>query len=152
MKKTIYLLTLLLFAPLFSEAQDIKTLDRISEQYAQKTFPLLRSFLRLPNDANKPLAYEANMLWSEEVFQDRGKHARAAIGCSSLPLGASVEVEAIFEIKLEVNKSKALGKMSLENLYIYRGYLLDALEVTIPKLIDEVDSYIDNIEDIEEII
>ena len=34
-----------------------------------------------------------------EVFQDRGKHARAAIGCSSLPLGASVEVEAIFEIK-----------------------------------------------------
>jgi len=53
---------------------------------------------------------------------------------------------------IEVNKSKALGKMSLENLYIYRGYLLDALEVTIPKLIDEVDSYIDNIEDIEEII
>ena len=34
-----------------------------------------------------------------EVFQSRGKHARAAIGCSSLPLGASVEVEAIFEIK-----------------------------------------------------
>ena len=34
-----------------------------------------------------------------EVFQDRGKHARAAIGCSSLPLGSSVEVEAIFEIK-----------------------------------------------------
>ena len=72
MKKTIYLLTLLLFAPLLSEAQNIKTLDRISEQYAQKTFPLLRSFLRLPNDANKPLAYEANMLWSEEVFQNRG--------------------------------------------------------------------------------
>ena len=39
-----------------------------------------------------------------EVFQDRGKHARAAIGCSSLPLGASVEVEAIFEIKLDVNR------------------------------------------------
>ena len=72
MKKTIYLLALLLFAPFFSEAQDIKTLDRIAEQYAQKTFPLLQSFLRLPNDANKPLAYEANMLWSEEVFQDRG--------------------------------------------------------------------------------
>lgn len=34
-----------------------------------------------------------------EIFQDRGKHARAAIGCSSLPLGASVEVEAIFEIQ-----------------------------------------------------
>lgn len=29
---------------------------------------------------------------------DRGKHVRAAVGCSSLPLGAAVEVEAIFEI------------------------------------------------------
>lgn len=29
---------------------------------------------------------------------DRGKHVRAAVGCSSLPLGAAVEVEAIFQI------------------------------------------------------
>ena len=72
MKKTVYLLALLLFAPFFSEGQDIKTLDRIAEQYAQKTFPLLQSILRLPNDANKPLTYEANMLWNEEVFQNRG--------------------------------------------------------------------------------
>ena len=72
MKKTICLLVLLLLAPFFSEAQNLKTLDRIAEQYAQKTFPLLRSFLRLPNDANKPLAYEANMLWSENEFQGRG--------------------------------------------------------------------------------
>jgi len=34
-----------------------------------------------------------------EVFGDSGKHARAAVGASSLPLGAAVEVEAIFEIK-----------------------------------------------------
>ena len=33
-----------------------------------------------------------------QVFGDRGKHARAAVGCASLPLGASVEVEAIFQI------------------------------------------------------
>ena len=33
-----------------------------------------------------------------EVFGDRGKHARAAVGCASLPLGASVEVEGIFQI------------------------------------------------------
>ena len=33
-----------------------------------------------------------------EVFQEKGKHARAAIGCNSLPLGAAVEVDAIFEI------------------------------------------------------
>lgn len=29
---------------------------------------------------------------------DRGKHVRAAVGCSSLPLGAAVEVEAIFHV------------------------------------------------------
>ncbi len=34
-----------------------------------------------------------------EVFADAGKHARAAVGSGSLPLGVSVEVDAIFEIK-----------------------------------------------------
>ena len=34
-----------------------------------------------------------------EVFGDAGKHSRAAVGSSSLPLGAAVEVEAVFEIK-----------------------------------------------------
>lgn len=33
-----------------------------------------------------------------EVFGDAGRHSRAAVGSSSLPLGAAVEVEAIFEI------------------------------------------------------
>ena len=33
-----------------------------------------------------------------EVFQNKGKHARAAVGCIALPLGAAVEVDAIFEI------------------------------------------------------
>lgn len=34
-----------------------------------------------------------------EVFGDRGKHARAAVGVASLPLGSAVEVEAIVEIE-----------------------------------------------------
>jgi len=33
-----------------------------------------------------------------EVFGERGKHARSAVGVSQLPLDASVEVEAIVEI------------------------------------------------------
>ena len=33
-----------------------------------------------------------------KVFGDSGKHARAAITANSLPLGAAVEVDAIFEI------------------------------------------------------
>lgn len=32
------------------------------------------------------------------VFGDAGQHARAAVGCSSLPGGSLVEVEAIFEV------------------------------------------------------
>jgi len=33
-----------------------------------------------------------------EVFGDKGRHARAAVGSSSLPLGVAVEVDAIFQI------------------------------------------------------
>jgi enamine deaminase RidA (YjgF/YER057c/UK114 family) len=33
-----------------------------------------------------------------ELFGDSGKHARAAVGVASLPLGVAVEVEAMFEI------------------------------------------------------
>lgn len=32
----------------------------------------------------------------QAVFGEAGRHARAAVGCSSLPLGAPVEVEATF--------------------------------------------------------
>ncbi len=33
-----------------------------------------------------------------EVFGDRGRHARAAVGVPALPLGVAVEIEGIFEI------------------------------------------------------
>lgn len=33
-----------------------------------------------------------------EVFGDRGRHARAAVGVPSLPLGAAVEVDAVIAI------------------------------------------------------
>ncbi len=33
-----------------------------------------------------------------EVFGDQGRHARAAVGSSSLPFGVAVEVEGIFQI------------------------------------------------------
>lgn len=35
-----------------------------------------------------------------EVFKDKGKHSRAAVGASSLPLGVAVEVSAVFTIKI----------------------------------------------------
>lgn len=33
-----------------------------------------------------------------QILGESGKHARAAVGVSSLPLGAAVEIEAIFEV------------------------------------------------------
>ncbi len=33
-----------------------------------------------------------------QVFGDKGRHARSTVGVSGLPLGASVEVEALFEV------------------------------------------------------
>ncbi|MGB0496941.1 MAG: RidA family protein [Rubricella sp.] len=33
------------------------------------------------------------------VFGDKGRHARAAVGSSSLPFGVAVEVEGVFEIE-----------------------------------------------------
>lgn len=32
-----------------------------------------------------------------DVFGDKGRHARAAVGCPALPLGAAVEIDGIFE-------------------------------------------------------
>ncbi len=33
-----------------------------------------------------------------EIFGESGRHARAAVGCSALPLNATVEVEVLLEI------------------------------------------------------
>lgn len=35
-----------------------------------------------------------------EVFGDRGRHARTAVGVGSLPMDSTVEVEAIFEVSV----------------------------------------------------
>lgn len=34
-----------------------------------------------------------------EIFGDAGRHARAAVGCASLPLNAPVEIEGLFQLK-----------------------------------------------------
>ena len=33
-----------------------------------------------------------------QIFGDAGKHARAAVSCPTVPLGAAVEIDAVFEI------------------------------------------------------
>ncbi len=35
----------------------------------------------------------------QEIFQDKGRHARLAVGTNALPLNAAVEVACIFEVR-----------------------------------------------------
>ena len=34
-----------------------------------------------------------------EVFEERGRHARSAVGMQALPFGIAVEIEAIAEVE-----------------------------------------------------
>lgn len=48
-------------------------------------------------EAHPSIANGASELM-QEVFGENGRHARAAVGVASLPLGAPVEVEFLFEL------------------------------------------------------
>lgn len=51
-----------------------------------------------PDFTKHPLVINGASDLIAAVFGESGRHARAAVGVSALPLGASVEVEAIFQI------------------------------------------------------
>jgi enamine deaminase RidA (YjgF/YER057c/UK114 family) len=52
-----------------------------------------------PDFTNHPEVVNGASDLMVEVFGEAGRHARAAVGCASLPRGAPVEVEAIMELK-----------------------------------------------------
>ncbi len=59
----------------------------------------LRGFVNCtPDFTDMPLVVNGASDLMVEVLGDSGRHARAAVGVSSLPAGVAVEVEAIFEI------------------------------------------------------
>ena len=51
-----------------------------------------------PDFADHPRVVNGASDLMVEVLGDAGRHARFAVGCASLPLGAAVEIEAIFEV------------------------------------------------------
>lgn len=51
-----------------------------------------------PDFTKHPLVVNGASDLIAEVLGESGRHARAAVGVAALPLGASVEVEALFEI------------------------------------------------------
>jgi enamine deaminase RidA (YjgF/YER057c/UK114 family) len=48
--------------------------------------------------AEQPLVLNGASELAKEIFGPAGEHARAAIGVNALPLNASVELEALFEV------------------------------------------------------
>lgn len=51
-----------------------------------------------PSFGDQPKVINGASDFFVEALGERGKHARSAVGVAALPFGASVEVEAIFEI------------------------------------------------------
>ena len=53
-----------------------------------------------PDFENQPVVINGASDLMVEVFgEEIGSHARAAVGCASLPLGVAVEVEGVFEVR-----------------------------------------------------
>lgn len=51
-----------------------------------------------PDFTDQPKVINGASDFLVEVFGDKGRHARAAVGAPSLPLGVAVEIEGIFEL------------------------------------------------------
>jgi enamine deaminase RidA (YjgF/YER057c/UK114 family) len=59
----------------------------------------LRGFVNAPPDfGGHPAVIDGASDLLVEIFGDKGRHVRTAIGAGSLPRGSSVEVDAIFEV------------------------------------------------------
>ena len=80
---------------LASIKQEIGDLDRI-----KKVVKLLCLVNSDPEFGEQPaVANGASDLFVAIFGEERGKHARSAIGMGALPFGISVEIEGIFELK-----------------------------------------------------
>jgi enamine deaminase RidA (YjgF/YER057c/UK114 family) len=82
---------------LASIREEIGELDRV-----KKVVKLLCLVNSDPEFGDQPtVANGASDLFVEIFGEERGKHARSAIGMGALPFGISVEIEGIFELKSE---------------------------------------------------
>ena len=76
---------------------EIGDLDRVSR--ILKVFGMVNS---MPDFGEQPKVIDGASNLLVEIFGDRGKHARSAVGMGALPFGISVEIEMIVEMIVEV--------------------------------------------------
>ena len=72
---------------------EIGDLDRVTR--IVRVFGMVNS---TPDFDEQPQVIDGASDLLTEIFGDRGKHARAAIGMVSLPMGISVEIEMVVEV------------------------------------------------------
>ena len=72
---------------------EIGDLDRVRR--IVRVFGMVNS---TPDFGEQPQVIDGASDLLTEIFGDRGKHARAAIGMVSLPMGISVEIEMVVEV------------------------------------------------------
>ena len=82
-----------LLASLKAEIGDLGKVTRVV-----RVFGMVNS---LPEFTSQPSIINGASDLLVEIFGDRGRHARAAVGMVSLPMGISVEIEMIVEIEGE---------------------------------------------------
>ena len=74
---------------------EIKNLDKVTQLIK------ITGYVNCLNDfTQQPQVINGCSDLMKNVFGEKGVHARAAVGVNSLPLGFSVEIEAIFQIQL----------------------------------------------------
>lgn len=69
------------------------TLDRVSRVVRLGVFVASE-----PGFGDQPKVANGASELMVEVFGESGRHARAAVGCSALPLNTTVEVDVLFEV------------------------------------------------------
>jgi enamine deaminase RidA (YjgF/YER057c/UK114 family) len=74
---------------------ELGSLDRV-----ERVVKLLCMVNSAPDFADQPqVANGASDLLVEIFGEERGRHARSAVGMGALPMGISVEIEGIFEVR-----------------------------------------------------
>lgn len=79
---------------LLAQAQAAIGLDRVT-----RVVKLTGFVACAPSFTDHPKVINAASELMQSVFGDAGKHTRAAVGAPSLPLDATVEIEAIFAVR-----------------------------------------------------
>jgi acetylornithine deacetylase/succinyl-diaminopimelate desuccinylase-like protein len=83
----LFIAAALLFGGHYGQAQALRAdqLGTLADEYARKSFPLLKELLSIPNDAFYPEDIEKNVQWCEQAFGSRG-FATTRIETPTVPL------------------------------------------------------------------